>query len=173
MENEFAFARELRAQLAVAPRLTLAVAESVTCGRLQAAIGAIPGASEVFLGGITAYSVAQKVRHLGVSAEEAASCDAVSAAVAAQMAIGAGRMFGSDLAAATTGYAGPNPARGYAAPAAFWAIAQRGRDGELRIVRESFLERPGLARVAMQEEVVRDVLAALLAHVRAIRAEHG
>ena len=48
------------------PRLTLAVAESLTCGRLQARIGAISGASEFFLGGMTAYSLEQKVRHLGV-----------------------------------------------------------------------------------------------------------
>jgi len=39
------------------PRLTLAVAESLTCGRLQARIGAIPGASEFFRGGVTAYAL--------------------------------------------------------------------------------------------------------------------
>ena len=49
------------------PRLTLAVAESLTGGRVQARITAISGASEFFLGGMTAYSLDQKVRHLGVS----------------------------------------------------------------------------------------------------------
>ena len=58
-----------------APRLTLAVAESLTCGHLQAAIGAISGASEFFRGGLTAYTLAQKVRHLGV---DRAAADAAS-----------------------------------------------------------------------------------------------
>ena len=70
--------QELKRLMLAPPRLTLAVAESVTCGRLQARIGAISGASEFFLGGITAYTIAQKVRHLGVDRAQAEAVDAVS-----------------------------------------------------------------------------------------------
>jgi len=147
---------DLRALFAGPPRRTLAVAESLTCGRVQAAIGAISGASEFFLGGITAYTIAQKVRHLGVDRALAEACDAVSPAVAAQMAVGASRLFGSDLAVATTGYAEPATARGIVHPLAYWAIASGGA-----VVREGRVDRPGLARTAMQEAVAAEVLAAL------------
>lgn len=152
---------ELRVLFAGPPKRTLAVAESLTCGRVQAAIGAISGASDFFLGGITAYSIEQKVRHLGVDRGPAQTCDAVSAAVAAEMALGVCRLFGSDFGVATTGYAEPAPARGVAHPLAYWAIAYAGR-----IVREGRIERPGLARVAMQDAVAAEVLAALVEVVR-------
>lgn len=147
---------ELLALFLGPPRRTLAVAESLTCGRLQAAIGAIRGASGFFLGGITAYALEQKVRHLGVDRALAGACGAVSAEVAAQMAAGASRLFGSDIAAATTGYAEPAPECGIAHPLAYWAITY----GD-RVVRAGRIERPGLGRVAMQDAVVAEVLAGL------------
>ena len=48
---------ELKSLLLAEPRLTLAVAESLTCGGVQSRIGGISGASEFFLGGITAYDM--------------------------------------------------------------------------------------------------------------------
>ena len=70
------------------PPLTLAVAESMTGGRLQALVTAESGASAFFLGGITAYTLVQKTRHLGVDAVQAAAVDGVSAEVARAMARG-------------------------------------------------------------------------------------
>ena len=64
------------------PALQLAVAESMTGGRLQALITAESGASAFFLGGLTAYTLAQKIRHLGVAREIAEPVDCVSAEVA-------------------------------------------------------------------------------------------
>lgn len=160
---------ELRALFLGPPRLKLAVAESLTCGRVQAAIGAISGASDFFLGGITAYALEEKVKLLGVDRAAAGVCNSVSAAVAAQMAVGALRLFGSDVAAATTGYAEPDVARGIVHPQAFWAVARRHGE-EVAVVREVYLERPGLARVAMQEAVAAAVLAALADVVREMRA---
>ena len=49
------------------PRLTLAAAESLTCGRVAARIGAESGASNYFLGSVTAYTLEQKVKLLGVN----------------------------------------------------------------------------------------------------------
>ena len=150
------------------PSLTLAVAESVTCGRLQARIGAISGASTFFLGGLTAYTIPQKVRHLGVDRVLAERVDAVSPAVAAQMAEGASALFGSDLALATTGYAEPVPARGVAQPHAFWALAHRCADNTVA-VRGGRVDCPGVARVEMQEVVVEAACAALLTYLRELR----
>src|SRR5262245_8972886 len=98
---------ELKRLMLEAPRLTLAAAESLTCGRVQARVGEISGASHFFLGGITAYSLDEKVRHLGVNRATARRVNSVSADVAEQMAQGVCRMFGSDLGVATTGYAEP------------------------------------------------------------------
>src|SRR3954469_9314645 len=111
------------------PRLTLAVAESITCGQIQARVGAISGASEFFLGGITAYSLDQKVRHLGIDRVAAKRVNSVSASVAVQMARGVCGFFGSDLGLATTGYAEPSTKPKIDEPFAWWALAhlRRGR----------------------------------------------
>ena len=109
------------------PALTLATAESMTCGRIQARIGAISGASKFFLGGITAYTIDQKVHHLGVDRALAESCNAVSSEIAEQMAIGACQLFGASLGVATTGYA-ENPV-GRTHPFAWWALAHYLGDG--------------------------------------------
>jgi nicotinamide-nucleotide amidase len=111
---------------ATGANLTLAVAESLTCGCLQARIGAISGASGFFLGGITAYTLEQKIRRLGVPRELAAPVDCVSGPVAIAMAQGALRLFGSDIALATTGYAEPSPAQNIARPFAWIALVTTG-----------------------------------------------
>jgi nicotinamide-nucleotide amidase len=168
---------KLKALLLREPRRTLAVAESVTCGRLQARIGAIPGASEFFLGGITAYTLDEKVKHLGVKRAAAKAVNSVSAEVAEQMACGACALFDSDLALATTGYAEPfdlaqgRPFDGnVVAPFAWWALAhaqgsRSGRGGKF-IVRSGRIDGSGLARVAMQEYVAERTLAELVDYLR-------
>jgi nicotinamide-nucleotide amidase len=98
---------ELKELMLREPRWTLAAAESLTSGRVQARIGQVPGVSSFFLGGLTAYSLEQKVRHLGIDRVEAESCNCVSQAIAEQMARGAAALFDADLAIATTGYGGP------------------------------------------------------------------
>jgi nicotinamide-nucleotide amidase len=160
---------ELKELMLAMPRLTLAVAESVTCGRLQARIGAISGASQFFIGGLTAYTIAQKVRHLGVDRAQAEEVDAVSPGIAAQMARGACAFFGSDIALATTGYAEPAPERGVAHPTAFWALAHRGA-GNIYVIRQGRVERPGASRGEMQEAVVDAAFAALICHLREFRS---
>jgi len=159
---------ELKELMLRNPRLTLAVAESLTCGRLQARIGAISGASTFFLGGLTAYAIPQKVRHLGVDRAEAERVDAVSAGIAAQMARGACAFFGSDLALATTGYAEPNPERGAAVPCAFWALAHRLPDNTLAS-RGGAVECPGLGRTQVQDAVADAALAGLIVYLRELR----
>ena len=86
---------------------TLAVAESCTGGGIGAALAAVPGASEVFRGGVIAYANAVKQELLGVPAELLASHGAVSDPVAIAMAEGARRCTGAHWALAVTGIAGP------------------------------------------------------------------
>jgi len=157
---------ELKDRLLRAPRLTLAVAESVTCGRVQARVGEISGASDFFLGGLTAYTLTEKVRHLGVEGAAAAAVNGVSAEIAAQMARGAAALFGSDVAVATTGYA-ETDARARE-PLAYWALAWRGPANAWGI-RTGKIVCPGAARVAAQTLMAEAVLAELLAHLRATR----
>ena len=86
---------------------TLAVAESCTGGGLGAALAAVPGASDVFLGGVIAYANAVKEGLLGVPPELLAEHGAVSDPVAIAMAEGVRRRTGSDWALSVTGIAGP------------------------------------------------------------------
>ena len=159
----------LKALMLGRPRLTLAVAESMTCGRVQAKIGEISGASDFFLGGITAYSLAEKVRHLGVERAMARRVNCVSAQVAGQMACGVCRLFGSDLGLATTGYAEPVPAEGLEEPFAWWALAYRKR-GKFLPLQTGRIVCPGARRIAAQTDVAEAVVAELLLYLRGLRA---
>ena len=88
-------------------KLKIAVAESCTGGLLGARLTAIPGSSDVFVGGVIAYSDEVKMRELGVSERALEEHGAVSEEVVRQMAIGAQKKFGVDVALAITGVAGP------------------------------------------------------------------
>lgn len=81
---------------------SLAVAESVTGGLVAGRLTAVPGASEVFRGGIVSYAGAVKHEVLGVPAGPV-----VSEAAAAAMARGARHVLHADVAVALTGVAGP------------------------------------------------------------------
>ena len=151
---------KVKALLRGPPRLTLAVAESMTCGRVQARVGSISGASDFFLGGITAYTLDQKVRQLGVARVVAAAVNSVSAEVAEQMARGVCGLFGSDVGLGTTGYAEPSVTPSVPVPYAWWALARRTPDGTFK-VRSGRVDCPGLGRVAAQERVAEAVLLAL------------
>ena len=87
--------------------LTLAFAESCTGGLAAAAVVAVPGASDVFFGGIVSYDNSVKENLLGVPRSVLESAGAVSAPCALQMARGAREAVGTDIAVSVTGVAGP------------------------------------------------------------------
>jgi nicotinamide-nucleotide amidase len=87
--------------------LSLAVAESCTGGLVASRLTAVAGASDVFRGGVVAYSNDVKSSELGVSEALLTSFGAVSAEVAAAMADGIRRQLESDVAVSVTGIAGP------------------------------------------------------------------
>ncbi len=84
---------------------TVAVAESVTAGHLQAALSMAMDASKFFQGGITAYNLGQKARHLHVDPILAAKVDCVSEQVARTMCTEVSRMFSCNYGLSITGYA--------------------------------------------------------------------
>jgi nicotinamide-nucleotide amidase len=86
---------------------TLALAESCTGGFIADEITNVPGASEIFLGGIVAYSNGVKEKFLAVKKSSLKKFGAVSGIVAREMAEGARKRFGADFAIAVTGIAGP------------------------------------------------------------------
>lgn len=85
----------------------LAVAESCTGGLISAAVTDIPGISEVFAGGVTAYENEVKNRLLNVPMEVFTTEGAVSEKCAAFMASGAANACRANYAVSTTGIAGP------------------------------------------------------------------
>ncbi|MDF2553940.1 MAG: damage-inducible protein CinA [Chryseobacterium sp.] len=86
---------------------TISVAESVTSGMLQLAFSQMPNATMFYKGGITAYTLPEKVRLLNVDQNEAEVCDCVSENIAETMALNVAKMFESDWSIATTGYCTP------------------------------------------------------------------
>ena len=87
--------------------LTLALAESCTGGLIGSLITDVPGSSDYFLGSAVTYAYSAKENILGVQHETLSGHGAVSAETASEMAQGARRIFGADVAVSVTGIAGP------------------------------------------------------------------
>ncbi len=98
--------------------LSLAVAESLTGGLLGARITAVPGASDVFRGGLVAYASEVKFTLLGVPIGPV-----VSAECAKAMAAGVRERLGADVGLATTGVAGPTEQDGQPVGTVFLGLA--------------------------------------------------
>lgn len=88
--------------------MKVATAESCTGGLIAKRITDVPGASEVFDCGIISYANEIKHRVLGVSEDDLNKYGAVSEPVARQMAQGALKVSGADIAVSVTGIAGPD-----------------------------------------------------------------
>jgi nicotinamide-nucleotide amidase len=159
-------------EIMVRRRLTLAVAESLTTGNIQAMIGSTSGASSFFEGGVTAYSLEQKVQLLGVDREHAEKVNSVSERVASEMARGVCLKFKCDFGVGTTGYAEAYPEGHVECPLAYFAIWRR--DASTvggRVVAHQLVTGEGLGRVAMQRFVAEKTLRTLLDYLEGAACE--
>jgi nicotinamide-nucleotide amidase len=86
----------------------LAVAESCTGGWVAKACTDLPGSSGWFDGGVVTYSNQAKTGILGVGVDTLKRAGAVSEATVREMVDGALERFGSDVAVAVSGIAGPD-----------------------------------------------------------------
>jgi nicotinamide-nucleotide amidase len=92
----------------LAAGVSVATAESCTGGMIGELITNMAGSSRIYKGGAIVYSNDEKVRQLGVSQATLDTHGAVSEQTAREMAEGAFKRFGVDLAVAVTGIAGPD-----------------------------------------------------------------
>jgi nicotinamide-nucleotide amidase len=106
----------------------LAVGESCTGGLVAARITAVPGASEVFAGGVVAYADGVKRDLLGVSAATLEAHGAVSEETVRAMAEGVQRRFDAGATIAVTGIAGPTGGTPEKPVGTVWLAARFGTD---------------------------------------------
>lgn len=131
--------------------LLLATCESITGGGIGWALTAVPGASDVFRGGLITYASGLKASLAGVDAAFIAAHGVVNERTAREMAEGAARVCGADVAVAVTGTAGPLGQDGVA-PGTVW-VGARTPDG----TRTHRLALNG-DRARIREETVRRAL---------------
>ena len=133
---------------------TIAVAESATGGRVAARITAVPGSSQVLVGGVVVYTEHAKRVLAGVDADLLAAHGPVSREVTEALAVGVRERLGADLGLATTGVAGPGTQGGRDVGTMLWALATA--DG----VRSWEQTVPG-DRVTVQERLATNALEAV------------
>ncbi|MGE4232865.1 MAG: CinA family nicotinamide mononucleotide deamidase-related protein [Bacteriovoracia bacterium] len=88
-------------------KIRISTAESCTGGLVASRLTDVPDSSKVFMGGVVCYDNLVKEKELYVPKEILDEHGAVSPQVAQALADGALRKFGTDVAVATTGIAGP------------------------------------------------------------------
>jgi len=139
--------------------ITLGTAESITGGMIAAALTEIPGASRVLMGGIVSYDPRIKHELLGVTQDVLSGVGVVSAPCARQMALGAQKRLGVDIAVSATGLAGPGGGTPET-PGGTVYLAVAGK-GEPRVVKKVF--RGG--RQAVRRKTARTALEMVLEEV--------
>jgi nicotinamide-nucleotide amidase len=117
---------------------TLAVAESCTGGLVSKRLTDIPGASEVFLGGVTAYATGSKSSVLGIDPAVIDGSGVVSRETAVAMARRVRELFGADIGLGITGIAGPGGDGSGLPPGTVFIAVARGD--------EAYCRNPGIFR---------------------------
>ncbi len=140
---------------------TMSLAESCTGGLAAAAITAVPGASEVFQGSVTAYDNRVKSEVLGVPESLLATSGAVSADCALAMTRGVRQLLHTDCSAAITGIAGPGggtPEKpvGLVYVAAACGDRERVQECRFRGSRESIRQRSRAAALRLLYQLVSE-----------------
>lgn len=137
---------------------TFATAESLTGGLIGATVTEVPGASEVYRGGLVTYQTAMKVLLLGVPASIIDQDTVVSAAVAREMSRRVVELTAADWGIAVTGVAGPTGQEGHAPGEVWIGVAGPHVPGGVRAVGQNFTG----DRAAVRERTVDAALEVLL-----------
>jgi len=147
----FDLARELGQRLLRA-RVRLTTAESCTAGWIAKAVTDLAGSSGWFECGFVVYSNAAKVRDLGVAPATLAAHGAVSEATVREMAAGALRVSGAEVAVAVSGIAGPDGGTTEKPVGTVWICAGLRRADHLHLVSKADLfpgDRDSVRRLAV------------------------
>jgi len=135
----FALAERVGQKLRPAGR-RLATAESCTGGWVTKVCTDIAGSSQWFECGFVTYSNAAKIRDIGVSARTLEDHGAVSEATVREMAAGALRVSGADVAVAISGIAGPDGGTPAKPVGTVWfGLAWRRRSMDIEVTAETQL----------------------------------
>ncbi len=136
-ESESGDLAEAVSQILRERRMTIATAESCTGGLIAKQLTGVEGASDVFAGGIVAYSNEAKVALLGVGTVDIAEHGAVSETVANQLALGVADLLNSDIGVGVTGVAGPSGGTEEKPVGTVWIATSFGGEVAARICRYS------------------------------------
>ncbi|HFU6741737.1 TPA: competence/damage-inducible protein A [Streptococcus agalactiae] len=101
---------------------TITAAESLTAGLFQSQLAEFSGASQVFNGGFTTYSMEAKSQLLGIPKKKLQEYGVVSHFTAEAMAQQARQLLKADFGIGLTGVAGPDELEGYPAGTVFIGI---------------------------------------------------
>ena len=132
--------------------LSLALAESCTGGMIAETITNVAGASDIFYGSAVTYVNSAKEHILGVTRETLEKHGAVSSECAEEMACGARRAYGADVAMSVTGIAGPGGGSEAKPVGTVW-FGLATKDGA-----ETFRRRFDGDRAAVRRQTVEEVL---------------
>ncbi len=152
---------------AKASRIKICVAESCTGGLVASSIVSVSGASAIFSGSAVCYEDNAKMKILGVSGETLKNHFPESAECAREMALGALKLFDSDLSIATTGFVDANvlPKPAELAGCVFLCICRKMSNAELLFVDNVVKLNPIGDRNENRAEVVRVALDMLLSQI--------
>ncbi len=132
----------------------MATAESLTGGRLAAALTGVPGASRSYVGGVVAYATSVKETLLGVPESLVAEHGVISGRARWRWRAGAALVTGATWGVATTGVAGPDRQEGHPPGTVHVGLVGPGVSTALA------LELVG-DRAAIQDRTVAEALSAL------------
>jgi nicotinamide-nucleotide amidase len=152
--NDLSLASEVVQRLK-AKHLHITAAESLTGGLFQATICSVPGASNVFDGGLVTYAPIVKENLLGVPAETIDKFGVVSAETAEAMATHSQKMLHADIGVGFTGVAGPDSLEGQPAGTVWIGIAYPDHTESFELHLSKQLGRQNIRMQSVQRALLR------------------